>query len=323
MFGTLRLILAVLVALSHIQYTIHNLNPGASAVIGFYIVSGFVMTAQLRTFYPDMRSIPNFFLDRFLRIYPQYLLFLLLATAFLAIRGILSAYLSPDMIWKMALSNLLIIPLNYFMLNDAWSFIPPAWSLGAEVQFYILVPFLLAWRIRPYAVIGSLIIFSMAWLGILTPDVYGFRLLPGVLFVFLTGSVLYDYIKGAKRLAILLIALYACVAGLFFIVRQTPPRPDAYYLREVFLGYLIGVPLVLLLSLCKRRTIDEVLGNCAYGTFLCHFLVKWTAPSLHLFEPKASPGLYLLVSVSLGALGFYAVERPLTRLRHRRRAGVK
>ncbi|MDY0313038.1 MAG: hypothetical protein RBR20_13065, partial [Desulfobacterales bacterium] len=72
MFGTYRLILAVLVALSHIGITIGHLNPGVIAVVGFYLISGYVMTGLLRTHYDRIDKVGHFYLDRFLRLFPHY-----------------------------------------------------------------------------------------------------------------------------------------------------------------------------------------------------------------------------------------------------------
>src|SRR4051812_4441983 len=73
MLGTLRLVLALLVALSHANVKIGGLNPGVMSVVCFYLISGYVMTGLLRDHYSNVRRIPYFYLDRALRIFPQYL----------------------------------------------------------------------------------------------------------------------------------------------------------------------------------------------------------------------------------------------------------
>ncbi|MGY8688744.1 MAG: hypothetical protein ACKVHP_13550 [Verrucomicrobiales bacterium] len=58
--------------------------------------------------------------------------------------------------------NITMIPLNFLMyLDDVQNFmlIEPAWSLGAEMQFYMIIPSILMWRIRDWVVPTSLLIF--------------------------------------------------------------------------------------------------------------------------------------------------------------------
>lgn len=77
--GTLRFFLALLVLYSHAGGRIQQLNPGVTAVVVFYIISGYVMTALMRRYYcpspagPTLPSTAHFYLDRLLRLYPQYL----------------------------------------------------------------------------------------------------------------------------------------------------------------------------------------------------------------------------------------------------------
>mgnify|MGYP003343567634 FL=1 len=49
--GYLRLILALLVLLSHAGWRVAGLNPGVTAVIGFYLISGYVMAGLVRSHY--------------------------------------------------------------------------------------------------------------------------------------------------------------------------------------------------------------------------------------------------------------------------------
>ncbi|MBD8729760.1 hypothetical protein [Pseudomonas sp. CFBP 13710] len=85
---------------------------------------------------------------------------------------------------------MLIVPLNFYMFTGGNDFmlVPPAWSLGAELQFYILLPFLLSSRYAAWAF--SLATFGCylgAQLGLLNADFYGYRLLAGVGFIFMLG----------------------------------------------------------------------------------------------------------------------------------------
>jgi len=62
----------MLVALSHFGLGIYDLNPGQWAVVCFYVLSSFLMERQFQKLAPG-GGIRAFYLDRFFRIYPVYL----------------------------------------------------------------------------------------------------------------------------------------------------------------------------------------------------------------------------------------------------------
>jgi peptidoglycan/LPS O-acetylase OafA/YrhL len=124
---------------------LHGMGSGVSF---FFVLSGFVLVYAYDS--PiGVRSIRAFFIARFARVYPVYLLGLIgavfLATLYLRYPGHLSA------------SRILVVPgvLSLFLLQ-AW--VPPvanlmnnpAWSLSAEAFFYLVFPFLLVPRVKGY-----------------------------------------------------------------------------------------------------------------------------------------------------------------------------
>ncbi|MCV6588821.1 MAG: acyltransferase [Marinobacterium sp.] len=332
MFGTFRLLLAIAVALSHIGITVAGLNPGVTAVAVFYLISGFMMTGLLRQHYTSIRVVHRFYLDRALRIYPQYLFVLVLTITLVSLASIDSVYLSGLEVRSYAeilLANLAIIPLNFFMftgIHDV-TLIPPAWSLGAELQFYLLLPFvlLLPARGRLLLMLASLLVFMVASTGLINSDWYGYRLLPGILWVFLLGGWLQervvqsvsraDFYAAAIQLAVLLAPLL--LWGLWLQMRGQLALP---FNREVLLGVLAGAPAILLLAQLPRHRFDEKLGDLSYGTFLAHFLVVWLGKAEILPSAQSQPLLFIGISLFLGVIGFYLVERPVVRWRRRLRS---
>ena len=75
MLGISRLLLAIAVALSHIDVRLWELNPGVVAVVSFYMISGYVMTGLLRRHFSHVEQVPTFYLDRFFRLFSQYFFF--------------------------------------------------------------------------------------------------------------------------------------------------------------------------------------------------------------------------------------------------------
>jgi peptidoglycan/LPS O-acetylase OafA/YrhL len=318
MFGTLRYLLATLVVLSHNNITLYGKNIGVMAVVVFYLLSGYMMTGLIRRRYDRLSAIAGFYADRFLRIYPQYALFLALTFALTQLLAIHNNYLHPffPSPWEI-LANIGVIPLNYFMFNhtDGYMLMPQAWSLGAELQFYLLFPFILLLHrhLRVWLASLSVGIFSCAMFGWLHTDWYGYRLLPGVLFIFLTGSLIYD----RQRYAI--IGLWLAVLGIAIgcYVQGVPYRA---FNVEVMVGFLLGVAVVLVLRHGSQRRWDDYLGHLSYGVFLCHFLVIWVIQTMaHLTGQFSQLVVVVVVASLLGSAGYHAVESPVLQWRKKRR----
>nr|BFE97247.1 hypothetical protein GCM10020185_77830 [Pseudomonas brassicacearum subsp. brassicacearum] len=182
--GVYRLLLAMLVAVSHMGMTFMGFNPGVVAVVSFLIISGFVMTSLIERTYNTPGQIGLFYMDRLLRLYPQFLVYFVLSCAVIH-------FLLPGTPQAAALTleniatSLPIVPLGFYMFGiTVPEILPPAWSLGLEMCFYLLIPFLILYKTRGIAFALSVTVFMVASLGYLDTDIYGYRLLPGVLFIF-------------------------------------------------------------------------------------------------------------------------------------------
>lgn len=152
------------------------------------------------------------------------------------------------------LYNLIIVPLNFSpATGNGTLFINPAWSLGLEIQFYAILPFILRLKaLKPYLVLYSILIFSFASYNLINEQYFGYYLLPGTLFIFLSGSLLYDYVHGDKTIWKYIGGLYLYILILFVTVimsRNTISTVANVSVIDVFTGYLLGLPLIFLLSL--------------------------------------------------------------------------
>ena len=318
MLGTCRLILAILVALSHADVRLFGLNPGVIAVVCFYLISGYVMTGLLRRHYLGLAKIPAFYADRVMRLFPQYLVIAMLTLCLFYITGKFTNFLQHPPVFQDIVNNVIVIPLNYFMFNTAGSFtlIPPAWSLGAEIQFYLVMPFLLWFRIRWAAFLVGAITFILAALTLINSDTFGYRLLPGVLVFFLIGSLMHDYHDDSKKLwklsSIVVVISLVAIVCLYLLGKHTAP-----YNLETLLGLGIGVPLLAWLAPIKQNKIDNWLGDLSYGVFLNHFLLQWFVVGV----PKTMTEftIYLILSIVLSMVTQRWAERPILELRKKLR----
>ncbi len=313
--GTYRFFLAIAVALSHMGVTFRGEhNPGTVAVVSFFLISGFVMTGLVRSHYSEYRKVPMYYLDRLARIFPQYLFFLLLSVASYLLFNISSPYLSEVSFTGVA-ANLLVVPLDFYMYSPAiaaCTFIPQAWSLGLELTFYILFPVILIGGRRYLWFVASLLVWFLAACGVIDTDGWGYRLLPGTLFIFLLGSYIYDFRQPSLRHPAVLLFVLMVVSA---ILLRESGKLDLPYSYEVLVGLFVGVPALFLLARCKRSDWDDWLGNLSYGIFLCHFLVIWISDLLGVSRNLGGRALMITACVALAYLGYVAIEHPVLRWR--------
>lgn len=320
--GILRFILAILVLLSHTGVTLHGLNPGVMAVVVFYAISGYVMAALIERHYTTPNRVIPFYGDRLLRIYPQYLFYAAATALWFFAVGHPTAFLSVQPSPQDWLNNVLVVPLNYFMFNgsDHYTLVPPAWSLGCEILFYLLAPWLwMHWRRAWLLGLASLGVQALAWHGLLHSDWWGYRLLPGVLWVFMLGMAVRRGQTKHPQTTHLAAAAPPLVAGAVALYLAATGHLAQPYHREVLLGLGLGLPLVHLLSqhtpqTPRLRQLDTLLGNASYGIFLNHFLLIW---SLGLAQPQgpADWALLLFCSITLSLLSQRWLEQPVLRWR--------
>lgn len=143
-----------------VERFVHGLSCGVSF---FFVLSGFVMVYAYHSYSGNI-SARSFYLARFSRIYPVYLLGLVLmlpVAVYWFYGGGVSTWLSG-----------IIAPLLFsLLLLQAWipqianHFNGPGWSLSAEVFFYLCFPFLLKDKIRRRLESAPLRIGAILWVA--------------------------------------------------------------------------------------------------------------------------------------------------------------
>ena len=262
MFGSLRLVLALVVALSHVGVSWHDFHIGVMAVVVFFMLSGYVVAGLLAPGSPLGRSCTRFYVERAARLLPLYYAYLLIGGLLAVTNRIESPSVQGGGTPSQWLANLLIIPLNYGMVIpgvDRFMLIPPAWSLGLEIQFYLLAPWILRkGRTIVIAMAMTIAISAAAHLGLLQGDWFGYRLLAGNLYIFLSGAWLYRvHHQAASRTP--LIAAWS-VGLLLFVLTGILGRWGIPFCFEVLVAYLVGLPLLAWLGRKPRATWDDQLG---------------------------------------------------------------
>ena len=328
MLGTLKFILAIVIIVSHTHTYlpipgIEWFHQGVAAVIGFFIISGFITKLTLSRKY-SLNNLLPFYRDRLLRIYPQYLFYLILSFIFLALTGHISLTLRALTI----LTNVFLLPINLdsllpvsFFQNSYDALIPPAWYLGTELQFYLIAPLL--FRLVPAQILGFLaavFVFTLAAFGSLDTRLFGSRLLPAVLLFYLTGFLLYDIKTSQYQRKLkqgLLLTLWLAAFILIFILKKAGTI-NLSYNCPVLVGYLVLLPLIyLLVQKAKRTKFDDLLGNISYGMYLNHFLLIWVFEYYNLFQNQKLLLIPFLVlsSTLLGWISYLAIDKRIKSLR--------
>ena len=326
MFGYLRFILAFFVLISHVDVRFFGLNPGVMAVVVFYILAGHVVSHLWEDIIPGGRGkIYRFYRDRALRIFPLYCYIVVLTLIFLIITG----YAEPRFSLQKIINNFLIVPLNYFMVTDSailttphWCLIPPAWSLGAELQAYLLLPVVFLYKpLKIFMVIISFGVYSLANLSVIDPDYFGYRLIAGVFFIFVAGSSI-QAAQNNKLNNVLFDRIYPwalwggiAVLGLVFMWKGVF---SAAYTRETFIGLLFGIPAVYGMNKYRVKLPgNALLGALSYGMFLSHFLIIWWLAYTGYVEKTSIVYIPVITlgSLALSYLGVVVIEKNVDPIR--------
>ena len=297
--GSFRFFLAIMVAFSHWHGRYLPVNLGASAVICFYFISGYLMTLSYQRFQKDSATpLRAFYTDRFVRLYPAFLLVFALSCLWLLF--------DPNRAGQLAngtwFYELLIIPYNYIFAMDATrsDVIVPGWSLGAEIQFYLVLPLIMLLSLRTKIVALMVLvllqwtIFAMGgtvadhlpgcgtisefWCNQPFPTAFGYVLPQVVVLTFLLGHLAYvgEHQPLARTAVRWTVAAYAVA---FFVILSHNGMLKTQPVDEVLIGMMLFVPLAR--ELLKRIKggnsdwLDGWMGKLAYPVFLTHMLARW------------------------------------------------
>lgn len=314
------------------------MGAGYVGVSFFFVLSGFILTYSRSHEYELGRGrASKFWIARFARIYPIYLVSMILA-----------AYVNRAQFHEKI--HVLAYIADLFMLQS-WSirmvpfFNVPAWSLSCEAFFYLVFPFIFL-RLRPSSLKKAIFVLTSVWfLAMVFPllcvkfypeaswhesahaiavggkQVFRVRRLPILaLPEFVAGISLgwiYLRFRPSRRLASVLAS--AGVVSLIVILMLAEHVP----LILLHNGLLIPIFGMLLLSLGERNWLSRflshpilaLLGEASFALYLIHFLFNDWAKSLFGNHDTIADALWkLAVTIPLSIILHLYVERPCRRL---------
>ncbi|SFM00816.1 Peptidoglycan/LPS O-acetylase OafA/YrhL, contains acyltransferase and SGNH-hydrolase domains [Bradyrhizobium sp. NFR13] len=287
--GPLRLFLAISVAAFHIWTPLFP-DTGRHAVMGFFAISGFLITMIANEVYRDRPG--AFLLNRALRIYPTYwvCLILALATAVLFPRTIAEeVWLTTP--WPSGPSGWLT-NIAIFEIGSNGRTITQTWSLYIELIMYLVVG-LATFRSLALTLIGFVVSIGWAFYGMFHMAEYPFYFYPmGTAFVFFSGSLAYfasKRIRVPRTAALICLALYGVsMFGLphFMRVEQyAGPIPHFFLLISVA---SVAIILTALPTFPKPSPSIEaaarLAGDFSYPLFLLH--LACAVPVVSVFGPS-------------------------------------
>lgn len=302
--GLLRTIFAISVVFFHSNG--HFLIGGRNAVQLFYMISGFLISYVLIDNINYKNKI-DFYINRVLRLYPIYLAVSLMTLFILIIQYVFfntptlfktwiespfSAKIllifsnififGQDLVMFSGVQNGQLVLTNNFYKSDILLFegllVPQAWTLGLELSFYLIAPFIL---ISKKAIYGMLV-FSIGfrilliWDGIGTHDPWTYRFFPLEISLFLLGAlahqILYPiYKKFLKEKINLISKLATWFLVLFSLTFFQIPAPLLYKNIILFVSFFMLMPLTFIFSI--NRNWDKKIGDLSYPIYIGHILV--------------------------------------------------
>jgi peptidoglycan/LPS O-acetylase OafA/YrhL len=320
--GILRILLAISVVLAHSSSIFgFSLVGGQIAVQAFYIISGFYMSLILNEKYIGVNNSYKLFIsNRLLRLYPIYWTILLLTILYsVAIsfysKGNYLGNFEPYYVnfEKMSFGSfILLLFTNLFLfLQDTimflgldtstgnlfftsnfrqttpqlytFLFIEQAWTVGVEITFYLIAPFLVK---RKPKIIILLILLSFILRAVLyfhfglKNDPWTYRFFPTELVFFLLGTISYWIYKKLQTLEVnntfnklIWVAILAFTLGYSFL-----PMEAKSYLYLI--TFFISLPFIFIYT--KTSKIDSYIGELSYPIYISHNLVKVVITSIKL-----------------------------------------
>jgi peptidoglycan/LPS O-acetylase OafA/YrhL len=310
--GVLRTLLAISVVLVHSAPILgFSMVGGMLAVQAFFIISGFYMSLILNEKYVNENgSYKLFITNRFLRLYPIYWVVLIVTLLYsLALHyntdgtenGLLTSYFNTDyhlnfIGWiYLAFSNVFIflqdavvfMGLNpqsgalYLTENFAntnpklYSFmlIPQGWTVGIELMFYLIAPFLVRRKVKIILILVALclILRILMYNSGYDYDPWTYRFFPFELVFFLLGNVAYRIYRRFKDKMDGSAIPWICA---IVSILMTCLYDKVNFEGQIFVFYFvifISVPFIFILT--KRSRWDRMIGELSYPIYISHILM--------------------------------------------------
>ncbi|MBB1200729.1 acyltransferase [Enterobacteriaceae bacterium 89] len=310
----------------------------------FILLSGYLMAKnyierQDREPWGSWQTIRTFWLRRYFRIAPLYYLLLIIALLsghFMGEMRQIIAEAFPSTATETArysdISFMNLLTHVTFIFGDlpqyAYNTALPDWSIGLEMQFYALFPFIMLLTLRWGFALTLVIIMLLAVLGrFLLPEFYDSFAMPSMILIklhmFIAGMLMAEAVR-RRRLLFVALALLAPVASAVMNIRMDGVQVafEALmilgmtgvlwrYQQKSLLQQIFSVPGWIL-----RHPLFTWLGDVSYSVYLLHLLIVMPVIAMlleHLHIANHSSGARYLLTVGICLPVVYALATLLHR----------
>jgi peptidoglycan/LPS O-acetylase OafA/YrhL len=310
--GTFRTLLALAVVVTHIPLGI-ALVGGRNAVQAFYMISGFLISYVI-TNTPAYANPVKFLENRVLRLFPVY--YAVLGVSLIA--SILNPKFWENVNSMPAFAKLFGLIVNVTIVGQDWTeflmfsdggihlvrslsqsgltmaealLVKPSWTLGVELSFYLIAPFIIRAPKRLICLFALSITARLAAIaaGFGLMDPWTYRFFPFELALFIAGVFSHQYLlPRAERIdqsgmgktvsPITLVAVLLFSLG-YSIVPLEDWAKTALFLTITF----AALPFLFVFQ--SSSAIDRSIGELSYPLYISHYLVMM---AFNLLIKKAS-----------------------------------
>jgi peptidoglycan/LPS O-acetylase OafA/YrhL len=314
------------------------LPDGVFGVNLFFVLSGFLISAILliekekatAIRLQNKKIILNFYIRRFLRIFPIYYL-----TLFILYFTSLPDFHKNFIYYLTYTENFNV----YF--KGSWDSFCHTWSLAVEEQFYLIWPFIIIFTKKnklKYVLFFFILLgpaFSIFQTLFLKPRLNAFVLPPSCFDAFAIGALIaYYYTLNELKTIKKWIKILLPFSVLLFIYWKLAPtgghfqyfkRPSESIIASGLILFCTSNSYSILRNKLLENRVMYQLGLVSYGIYLFHYSIPYfyskTKTSLNISFGKYDIGIDLLIMLflvlTLAFFSYYFIEKPILNLKKR------
>ncbi|NND94557.1 MAG: acyltransferase [Flavobacteriales bacterium] len=262
---------------------------GQMGVQLFFVASAFTLSLSAQRRKGEERAMSKYWIRRIARIAPMYYLGILLYFLISVIEGYLSngdISILPKYSWDNILSNVFFVHGFYPPANN--NIVPGGWSIGTEMAFYLIFPFLfslanrrlknksvrvLIWMISGYVIAQFLVLLLNNYGLTLARNSFLYYNLANQLSLFVIGIGYYFYWSNRKRQGRALLDLLAVTSLTVFAIWMMQQRLDWLYCLIPFvsgLSFIFLIELLRKVEVLNQRLLIRI-GQMSYSMYILHF----------------------------------------------------
>lgn len=321
---------ALVVLLSHFQLTLlpqlnhswlmktpfHLMLDGTSAILYFFILSGFVLTLSIKS--DEKISIGNyvkFIILRIFRIYPAFIFTLLIT--YVVIHNIeagpttwLSQYWKTQHDFHSLVNQAVLI---VRLPNDPLlRLIPQDWTLSIEIAISMFLP-LLVFTFRKKSTFFLIVIYLLVQFLKIDPFIFDFSL--GIFMACNLEALKNKWANNKYKIYLLGFALLLMCADFAF--------PDLMKVTDTILihhkSWGLAIILWAIISSVKIQRFLKFkpmifLGKISYSFYLLHFIILFIMLRFFTLNTAAFLIVYLIITVLISSLTYYLIENPSNKI---------